>query len=91
MELLKGGGISFLCNFVNENNLDNIQNKINEFITPAKSSNVRKIGYMDCPMCGKKSIKATSDEFVLIKKLGDDSLYLACKECGEREKRKKIQ
>lgn len=74
------------CNFVNVNNLDNIQNKINEFITPTRSRSVRKIGYMDCPMCGKKSIKATSDEFVLIKKLGDDSLYLACKECGEREK-----
>lgn len=79
------------CDYVNENNVNNIQNKINEFIIPTQSRRVRKIGYVDCPMCGKKSIKATSDEFVLIRKLGDDSLYLACKECGEREKRKKFE
>lgn len=79
------------CDFVNENNVNNIQNKINEFITPTQSKSVRKIGYVDCPMCGKKSIKATSDEFVLIRKPGDNSLYLACKECGEREKRKKFE
>mgnify|MGYP003289213868 CR=1 FL=1 len=79
------------CDYINENNVNNIQNKINEFIIPTQSRGVRKIGYVDCPMCGKKSIKAVANEFVLIRKPGDDFLYLACKECGEREKRKKFE
>lgn len=77
------------CDFANKNNIINTQNKITEFILPKKSDSVRKIGYMDCPLCGKKAIKAISDEFVLIKK-PDGLLYIACKECGEKEKRKRL-
>lgn len=79
-----------VCTSVNKNNIENIQNKITEFITPSNNSEIRRIGYVDCPRCGKKSIKATSNEFVLIKEPGDDSLYLACKECGEKAKRKNV-
>ena len=78
------------CDFANKSNMINTQNKITEFILPKESESVRKIGYMDCPICGKKDIKAISDEFVLIKK-SDNLLYIACKECGEKEKRKRSQ
>lgn len=77
-----------VCDFVNKNNIESIQSKITEFTIPSNDSVVRRIGYIDCPKCGKKAIKATSKELVLIKEPDDDSLYLACKECGGKAKRK---
>ena len=78
----KGTVYDNICQFLDDSNEENIQNKITEFILPSNESKVRKIGYINCPMCGQ-SIRATSEELVLIKKVGD-TLYLACKKCGER-------
>lgn len=71
------------CDFVNKENF--IQNKLTEFIIPTRKKQVIKKHYINCPICNKE-VMATSDNFVLIKKTNDDTLYLYCKECGEKEK-----
>lgn len=76
------------CKYIDENNPLNNQNRINNFVVQERNNVSRKIGYMDCPICGKKGIKATSDNFVLIKYPKDNELHIACKECGEKEQRK---
>lgn len=42
-------------------------------------------GRFICPTC-KKMIEATSEKAVLLKHPNDDTLYLYCRECGEKEK-----
>lgn len=71
-----------VCNIVNANK-EQMQRKITEFVNEADNQKIKieRKGYIHCPMCGK-SIKAVSDELVLIKKREDSTLYLACKNCG---------
>lgn len=71
-----------VCDIVNANKKQ-IQRKLSNFINEADNHKIKmeKKGYITCPMCGK-SVKAVSDELVLIKKKDDSTLYLACKKCG---------
>ena len=71
-----------VCTMVNANK-EQIQRKLANFVNEADNHKIKveKKGYINCPMCGK-SVKAVSDELVLIKKKDDSTLYLACKKCG---------
>ncbi len=74
-----------LCNFMKEE--ESIQQKITEFILPKNIQKTRKKYYINCPICGKE-VKAISQNLILVKKHNDDTLYLYCRECGEKEKAK---
>lgn len=71
-----------VCTMVNANK-EQIQRKLANFVneTVEHKNNVEKKGYIICPIC-RASVKAVSDELVLIKRKGDSTLYLACKKCG---------
>jgi hypothetical protein len=74
----------------NSNKDDDINIKLQSYFTnallPVEKKVVKKKGYFDCPFCGK-SVKAISDDWVLVQFENGDTKYLACKECrGQNEK-----
>lgn len=76
-----------ICNFVNSNYLDFIQKEVFQFAQHSNMPQTKKIikGHFICLKC--KEIKQ-AEEAVLIKKPNNDTLYLYCLECAEKEKAK---
>lgn len=60
-----------------------------DLFKPTKHITNKKVlkGRFICPDC-KKMIEATPEKAVLLKYPNDDTLYLYCRECGEKEKAK---
>ena len=65
------------------------KSEFEDLFKPTKHITNKKVlkGRFICPEC-KKMIEATSEKAVLLKHSNDDTLYLYCRECGEKEKLK---